>query len=174
MQATSTIQANPLDIMDASLNSSGGFNPSPVHEYPQWPLYGVNSLPLIAILIDRLCKTQHFFTSYSMQGQMPKTIPGPSPNEELYGNVPHVNAAHNFPFPESTQAQLGEQQMMMGVPNVTFHNNFGPSTSSIVPEPRRERVYTCQRCDIKFYTSQAYGGHMSSHSKAKNKIVKLG
>jgi hypothetical protein len=58
MQATSTIQGT----MDANLNSNGGFNPSQVSEYLVWPLYGVNSLPLINFPIDLQirCKPNFF------------------------------------------------------------------------------------------------------------------
>jgi hypothetical protein len=57
MQANSTIQGNPLAIMDGSLNNSyGGFNHSPVSEYPRsgGSVYEVNSLTLIVLLIHRL------------------------------------------------------------------------------------------------------------------------
>jgi hypothetical protein len=163
MQATSTIQGNPLAIMDGSLNNShGGFNPSPVSEY------GVNSLTLIALLIHTYMQTQLFFTSNSLLDQKLNTIRRSSSYEELNGTAPPVNATHVSPFPKSTQAQLGMQERMMGVPDVTYCRNFAPS--SAVREPRKSPEYKCRYCDATFDTSQAYGGHMSGHSKNKHKI----
>ncbi|CAM0875108.1 unnamed protein product [Alopecurus aequalis] len=143
MQATSTIQGNPLATMDASLNSSGVFNLSSVPQYPECQLYGEKK---------------------------PNTILRPSPYEEFYDIGPSVNTTNIYPFLESKQVQLETQQMMMDAPYVNFHKNFAPSTRSIVSEPRR-REYTCKHCEMTFPTSQAYGGHMSSHNKAKNKML---
>jgi hypothetical protein len=116
-------------------------------------------------------QTQLFFTSNTMQEQKPNKIQKSSAYEELYGMVPPVHATHISPFPSSTQAQQGIQSMM-GVLDVPFHRNFAPYTSSSVCEPTRQREFICKQCNLTFYTPQAYGGHMSSHSKAKKKNLR--
>jgi hypothetical protein len=115
-------------------------------------------------------QTQLFFTSNSLLDQKSNTIRRSSPYEELHGTAPPANATHVSPFQKSTPAQLGMQQQMMDVPDVTYHRNCAPSTSLTVCEPRKAREYICRYCDAKFDTSQAYGGHMSGHSKNKHKI----
>jgi hypothetical protein len=76
--------------------------------------------------------------------------------EELYGIVPHANAS-TTPFLESSPAQMDIHQGVIDVPT---------------PAPRRLPEYTCEHCNRKFYNSQAFGGHMSSHSKANTKILR--
>jgi hypothetical protein len=90
------------------------------------------------------------------------------PDVTYHRSTAPVNATHVSPFPKSTQAQLGMQERMMGVPDVTYRRNFAPS--SAVREPRKSPEYKCRYCDATFDTSQAYGGHMSGHSKNKHKI----
>ncbi|XP_044972157.1 uncharacterized protein LOC123439507 [Hordeum vulgare subsp. vulgare] len=47
----------------------------------------------------------------------------------------------------------------------------GMRDSGIVHNTTYLRKYTCNICNLNFYSPQAFGGHMSSHSKArKNKI----
>jgi hypothetical protein len=91
--------------------------------------------------------------------------------EELYGIVSHVNAS-TTPFLESSPARMDIHEGVIDVPTPTFHTNFVPYTSSTMPAPRRLPEYTCEHCNRKFYNSQAFGGHMSSHSKANTKILR--
>uniref|UniRef100_A0ACD5ZK22 Uncharacterized protein n=1 Tax=Avena sativa TaxID=4498 RepID=A0ACD5ZK22_AVESA len=117
--APSKIQENPLPTKDASLNSHGVFNPSPVSKKPEWLVYAE---------------------------QKPKTILRPSRYEEPRGMAPRF-----------------------------VWQNYEPNTSSAVPGRRNLSKFRCNRCEITFFNSQAYGGHMSSHSKAnKNKSLLLG
>ncbi|KAM0828400.1 hypothetical protein ACQ4PT_067584 [Festuca glaucescens] len=138
----SPIKGTPVAMMNASLKSHEVFDPSLTFQYPEWLVSG-----------ERRSNTILSSSSY----------------EELYGIVSHVNASTS-PFPESSPARMDIHQGVIDVPTPTFYTNFVPYTSSAMPEPRRLSEYTCEHCNKKFYNSQAFGGHMSSHSKANRKI----
>lgn len=42
-------------------------------------------------------------------------------------------------------------------------SNLGPQSESVKPK----RLYRCEPCRVQFHTPQAFGGHMSHHSKTK-------
>ncbi|KAI5008932.1 hypothetical protein ZWY2020_009980 [Hordeum vulgare] len=140
METHSEIQGSPLAIMDADLNSSGVFNISPFLQYPDWLVYGE---------------------------QKPYTILGPSSYEQLCGVLPLVNQTP-CTVPESTHGQMAMQKTMMDGLSVMFQQNPAPYAISTVARLRLDD-YTCKQCNIRFSTSQAYGGHMSYHSKVNKK-----
>uniref|UniRef100_A0ACD5Z556 Uncharacterized protein n=1 Tax=Avena sativa TaxID=4498 RepID=A0ACD5Z556_AVESA len=167
--ALSTIQESTLDIadygvFDPSMDSTSSFvgkfmapssqiqeNPLPTMDASR-KSYGVfNPLPATK-------NPEWLVYGEQKQKQKPNTILRPSHYEELRGMVrPGVSAAH-----VSTQAPPGIQQTVRGVLDATYPG---------VPE-RGLPEYRCRRCEISFYNSQAYGGHMSSHSKkARTKIL---
>ena len=45
----------------------------------------------------------------------------------------------------------------------------GSSDNAIAPGNTSSRKNTCKMCNVTFKSPQAYGGHMSSHSKARKK-----
>jgi hypothetical protein len=105
-----------------------------------------------------------------MQEQRPNTILGSSSYEEHYDILPPVNATAR-PFSNSSLVGMEIQQGVIGVPNPMFHKNYVPCTNSTMLEPRGFPEYTCDHCKKTFYNSHAFGGHMSSHSKATSKIL---
>jgi hypothetical protein len=107
-----------------------------------------------------------------MQEQRPNTIPRSSSYQEHYGIMPPVNATAS-PFSNSSLAGMEIQQGVIDVPNLMFHKDYVPCTNSTMLEPRGMSEYTCDRCKKTFYKSQAFGGHMSSHSKANSKILRM-
>lgn len=60
-----------------------------------------------------------------------------------------------------------EQEEPTGGPNSAFDGDLQAATSSTVVGARGQREYKCKLCNVAFYSPQAYGGHMSSHSKAR-------
>lgn len=72
-------------------------------------------------------------------------------------------------LPNYTYAFQNQQNISQAIPNVFMDElNFqlrGGDPSS--------RVYRCSRCGVDFPNAQAYGGHMSSHSKVKKKVAKV-
>jgi hypothetical protein len=115
-------------------------------------------------------QTQLFLMSNFTQEQKPNKIMRSSPYEELYGTVPHVNAAHISPFTASTEAQLGRQSVM-NASDVPFLRNYAPYTGSSAREATRQPEFICRHCNRKFYKPHAYGGHMRSHNITKKKIL---
>ncbi|KAM3371985.1 hypothetical protein ACQJBY_019064 [Aegilops geniculata] len=142
METHSAIQGSTLAIMDANLNSSGVFNISPVFEYSE-------------LLVSK--------------DQKPYTILGPSSYEELCGVLPLVNQTP-CTVPESNSGLMAMHQTMMGGLSVMFQQNPAPCTISTAARLRLDE-YTCRQCNIRFRTPQAYGGHMSYHSKINKKIL---
>uniref|UniRef100_A0A453E815 C2H2-type domain-containing protein n=4 Tax=Triticinae TaxID=1648030 RepID=A0A453E815_AEGTS len=87
-------------------------------------------------------------------------------------NIPHGtltrDASYVVPTPFGPFATSShdprEDKTPMGVPN-------GITNSGIVHTTTSSRKYRCSICNLTFNSSQAFGGHMSSHSKArKNKL----
>ncbi|VAH73661.1 unnamed protein product [Triticum turgidum subsp. durum] len=87
-------------------------------------------------------------------------------------NIPHGTLTHDatyvvptplVPFATSSHGPR-EDKTPMDVPN-------GITNSGIMHNTMSSRKYRCSICNLTFNSSQAFGGHMSSHSKArKNKL----
>ncbi|KAI5005278.1 hypothetical protein ZWY2020_032521 [Hordeum vulgare] len=98
-------------------------------------------------------------TRHVIEGQ--HNIPCGTLTHDATDGVPTLLA----PFMASPHG-VREDIIPIGVPNVTTH-------SVIVHDYTSLPKYTCKICNRTFYSSQAYGGHMSSHSKEKKKAYKV-
>ncbi|KAM3347434.1 hypothetical protein ACQJBY_021403 [Aegilops geniculata] len=79
-------------------------------------------------------------------------------NADPYG-VP----APTSPAMQSSHIQREDKILLVGPNDI--------SDSAIMHDSTTSRKYTCKICNATFNTYQAYGGHMSSHSKARMKSL---
>uniref|UniRef100_A0A8I6WQL8 C2H2-type domain-containing protein n=1 Tax=Hordeum vulgare subsp. vulgare TaxID=112509 RepID=A0A8I6WQL8_HORVV len=77
-------------------------------------------------------------------------------------------APYGLPAPGSLVMQSSHAPREDKIPLVGPNGN---STSANMHGSTISRKYTCKICSATFNTSQAYGGHMSSHSKARMKSL---
>ncbi|KAF7021442.1 hypothetical protein CFC21_034394 [Triticum aestivum] len=84
-------------------------------------------------------------------------------DERLSNADPYGVPAPASPTMQSSHIQREDKILLVG-PN-------GISDSAIMHDSTTPRKYTCKICNATFNTSQAYGGHMSSHSKARMKSL---
>ncbi|ONK81847.1 uncharacterized protein A4U43_C01F33480 [Asparagus officinalis] len=77
-------------------------------------------------------------------------------NQAMY----NVGYGHSAPYLANTSPNYFD-----------FDVSWNPRYPSLIKEP--SRVYRCATCRVEFPTAQAYGGHMSSHSKARKAQDKL-
>ncbi|VAH57908.1 unnamed protein product [Triticum turgidum subsp. durum] len=82
-------------------------------------------------------------------------------DERLSNVYPYGVPAPASPAMQSSHIQREDKILLVG-PN-------GISDSAIMHDSTTPRKYTCKICNATFNTSQSYGGHMSSHSKARMK-----
>uniref|UniRef100_A0A0D3ENZ8 C2H2-type domain-containing protein n=1 Tax=Oryza barthii TaxID=65489 RepID=A0A0D3ENZ8_9ORYZ len=147
---TSLLQGDPFAVVHAHLNTTGVLDNGPIFENSATSLLvpEVNSMP--SVYPFPLQNIQPFISGTISQQQRLQS--GSSSHVESFG-PPYVPREQPEPIggTKSVQVPAGRS----GVVN--------------------ERVYTCRHCpNATFSTPQAYGGHMSAHSKKDKKNMSSG
>jgi hypothetical protein len=93
-----------------------------------------------------------------------------TPNILQHQQVQHGILSHGSPYgvhtplvpPARSMPAPREDKTLVGAPN-------GVSDSATDHGSKTSRRYICKICGLTFNSHQAYGGHMSAHSKARKK-----
>uniref|UniRef100_A0A0D9V165 Uncharacterized protein n=1 Tax=Leersia perrieri TaxID=77586 RepID=A0A0D9V165_9ORYZ len=168
---TSLVQGDPFAVVHAHLNTTGVMDNGPIFENsaarvtPEvnymasgHPFHSQNNQPFISSNIDQQQHTLLGSSSHVMHF-------GPFPSDELtFG-----------PFPTSPYATW-EQSAQFGGQNSTPAGGVEvPAVGSAGVTEKDKKEYKCKICpNAIFKTPQAYGGHMSYHSKKDKKNLAAG
>ncbi|KAM3328666.1 hypothetical protein ACQJBY_026045 [Aegilops geniculata] len=141
-------------------NSSHQMQNLPTEASPFTPLLQTepNSIVHSQLNTNRVLDDGSLFKMATRDVSELKIQDGRLSNVDPYG-VP----APASPSMQSSHIQREDKILLVG-PN-------GISDSAIMHDYTTSRKYTCKICSARFNTSQAYGGHMSSHSKARMKSL---
>uniref|UniRef100_A0A0E0JJ28 C2H2-type domain-containing protein n=1 Tax=Oryza punctata TaxID=4537 RepID=A0A0E0JJ28_ORYPU len=145
---TSLLQGDPFAVVHAHLNTTGVLDNGPIFENSStnFLVPEVNSMP--SVYPFPLENIQPFISSTICQQQ--RLQPRSSSHVESF-SPPYVPT---------------EQPEPIGGTNSTIGVQVPAGSTAVV----NERVYICRQCpNATFSTPQAYGGHMSSHSKKDKK-----
>ncbi|KAI5006066.1 hypothetical protein ZWY2020_033309 [Hordeum vulgare] len=151
---TSLLRKEPNSIAHSLLNTVGESDDGSISKMATRLVSKVNPLPS-----RHLCSPEkiHPFTPSTMQQEQ----------NIQDGRLLH-GAPYGLPAPGSLVMQSSHAPREDKIPLVGPNGN---STSANMHGSTISRKYTCKICSATFNTSQAYGGHMSSHSKARMKSL---
>ncbi|VAH48339.1 unnamed protein product [Triticum turgidum subsp. durum] len=153
---TSLLQTYPNSIVNTHLNTTGALEDGSISNMPTMHVSEVNSL------------TYGFLYS-------PKNIYPFTPNNILQQqNIQNgrllYDASYGVPTPISPSMTTSYVPREDNTPLVGPNGIFG---GAILHDSTSLGNYTCKICGRKFVTSQAYGGHMSSHAKERKKHLQI-
>jgi hypothetical protein len=157
--SSSLLQVGATASLHAPFNTNGVLDPIP---YPA--LQNIYQVHLITLVPLSLILKLRILTLNCMQVEELR----PS-NIDPYGQIPYGNQTYFGQIPTSSYARIG-QTVHIGVPTGRFGDLVPPTLSSATKgELLYHKVFKCRLCDSLFTSPQAFGGHMSGHSKQKKK-----
>uniref|UniRef100_A0A453C3I2 C2H2-type domain-containing protein n=2 Tax=Aegilops tauschii TaxID=37682 RepID=A0A453C3I2_AEGTS len=149
---TSLLQTDPNSIVHTQLNTNGAMEDGSISDMPTMHVSEVNSLPY-----GFCCSPENIdpFTPNTILQQ--QNIQ----NGRLLYDASYGVPAPISPFMTTSHVPREDKTPLVG-PNGIFGSGILHGSTSL-------GNYTCKICGRKFITSQAYGGHMSSHAKERKK-----
>ncbi|KAI5014933.1 hypothetical protein ZWY2020_056323 [Hordeum vulgare] len=150
---TSSLRADPNSIVYTHLNTTRALEDGSISEMPTRNGFEVNSQPYAF-----LCSSENIdpFTLNTILQQ-----------QNMQNGRLRYDASYGAPAPISPLMMSSHVQTEEKTPPVGPNGIFD---SAILHDSTTSGKYTCKICGRTFITSQAYGGHMSSHAKAKKHL----
>jgi hypothetical protein len=152
--STSFPHEEPIAAVNTDVIMNGHFDPGLIFQHTPWPIPEVGS---VAQRPPFPLESQYCSLRYKIREKC--QILGSPSYIDPYG--PSFGGYPIYPY--------AQWQMPTDAPNVTPHSTVIDAMNRAISSKRVKREYTCLICDATFPTPQAFGGHMSSHSKAARK-----
>lgn len=126
---------------------------------PTSPLFPVSSLPLPTVHTNQ--NMAHLLGEATTNPQLRSQLSSGT-NMAWSSNNQYYNSFNSFPVPDSANLHNSTSS------SIIVHTTMNQPLSYPVPRSQEKNAaFTCRTCRVHFPTAQAYGGHMSSHSKTR-------